>query len=383
MKRLIKLILGIMIGFSLGFAGVIAGITLFSDASFPEILKKTVSIDILTMLGIILTSFASFFIALFLQIILHEGGHLVCGLATGYTFVSFRIGNLTLIRKDGKFLFKRFSIAGTGGQCLLAPPHKPLNEIPTAWYNMGGVLFNFLSATIALIPIFCISGMPSYVVTFLVIFSLAGYFLALMNGIPLKIGGIGNDADNMRLLLKNTESKQALMTQLQVNALLQEGVRLKDMPAEWFQEEENTNYKDALQVSIRLMTASRYEDMGDMNKAYILFNDCMQHKDELIGLFVKEVSCELLLIALMKGYTEQVNILYTEDIKAYINQYKKVMSGKQVLLCALALYKEDDKAKAKEIYETLCRQSDKYLMQGEVQMSIAFMQSMLTAENVL
>lgn len=383
MKRLIKLILGLVIGFGLGFAGVILGITLFSDISFSEFLEKTVSIDILTMLGIMLTSFASFFIALFLQIILHEGGHLVFGLATGYTFVSFRIGNLTLIQKDGKFLFKRFSIAGTGGQCLLAPPCKPLKEIPTTWYNMGGVLLNFLSATIALIPIFCISGMPSYVVTFLVIFSLTGYFLALMNGIPLKIGGIGNDADNMRLLLKNTESKQALMTQLQVNALLQEGVRLKDMPAEWFREEENTNYKDALQVSIRLMTASRYEDMGDMVKAYILFNDCMHHKDELIGLFVKEVSCELLLIALIKGYTEQVNILYTEDIKTYINQYKKVMSGKQVLLCALALYKENDKAKAKEIYEALCRQSDKYLMQGEVQMSIALMQSMLTAENVL
>lgn len=383
MKRLIKLILGLVIGFGLGFAGVILGITLFSDISFSEFLEKTVSIDILTMLGIMLTSFASFFIALFLQIILHEGGHLVFGLATGYTFVSFRIGNLTLIQKDGKFLFKRFSIAGTGGQCLLAPPCKPLEEISTAWYNMGGVLFNFLSATIALIPIFCISGMSSYVVTFLVIFSLTGYFLALMNGIPLKIGGIGNDADNMRLLLKNTESKQALMTQLQVNTLLQEGVRLKDMPAEWFREEENTNYKDALQVSIRLMTASRYEDMGDMDKAYTLFNDCMQHKNELIGLFVKEVSCELLLIALIKGYTEQVNMLYTENIKTYTNQFKKVMSGKQVLLCALALYKENDKAKAKEIYETLCRQSDKYLMQGEVQMSIALMQSMLTTENVL
>lgn len=383
MKRLIKLTLGLVLGFTLGFVGVIAGITLFSDITFPEFLEKTVSIDFLTMLDIILTSFASFFIALFLQIIFHEGGHLVCGLATGYTFVSFRIGNLTLIRKDGRFLFKRFSIAGTGGQCLLAPPQAPLNEIPTAWYNMGGVLANFLTATIALIPVLCISGMPPFIVTFLVLFSVTGYFLSLTNGIPLKIGGIGNDADNMRLILKNAASKQALITQLQVNALVQEGVRLKDMPAQWFPEKENINYKDALQVSVRLMTASRYEDMGDLDKAYTIFNDCLQHKDELIGLFVKEVSCELLLIALVKGYTEQVNALYTEDTKSYINQYKKVMSGKQVLLCALALYKENDKAKAKNIYETLCRQSDKYLMQGEVRMSIAFMQSILMADDVL
>lgn len=383
MKRIIKLILGLVIGFTLGFAGVIAGVAFFSDISFSEFLEKIIAIDAFRMLGIMLTSFASFFLALFLQIILHEGGHLVCGLATGYTFVSFRIANLTLIRKEGKFLFKRFSIAGTGGQCLLAPPQKPLKEISTAWYNIGGVLFNFLSATIALVPIFCISTMPSFAFTFLVLFSITGYFLALMNGIPLKIGGIGNDAENMRLLLKNADSKQALVTQLQVNALIQEGIRLKDMPAEWFQEEENMNYKDALQVSVRMMTASRYEDMGELGKAYSIFSDCLQHKDELIGLFVKEVSCELLLIALIKGYSQQADSLYTEELKSYINQYKKVMSGKQVLLCALALYKENDKAKAKEIYETLCRQKDKYLMLGEVQMSIAFMQSMLTAEEVL
>lgn len=383
MNRLIKFTLGIVIGFVFGFGGVVFGISLFSDVSFFDFMEKITSISLFTMLGIILTSFASFFIALFLQIVFHEGGHLVCGLATGYTFVSFRIGNLTLIRRNGRFLFKRFSIAGTGGQCLLAPPQKPLNEIPTAWYNMGGVLANLLTATIALIPIVCISGMPSFIVTFLVLFSVTGYFLALMNGIPLKMGGIGNDAENMRLLLKNAESKQALVTQLQANALVQEGVRLKDMPARWFREEENINYKDTLQVSVRLMAASRYEDMGDLDKAYTIFNDCLQHRDELIGLFVKEVSCELLLIALVKGYTEQADTLYTEDIKTYINQYKKVMSGKQVLLCALALYKENDKTKAKDIYETLCLQSDKYLMQGEVQMSIAFMQSMLTAEGVL
>ena len=31
--------------------------------------------------------------AFYLQTILHEGGHLVCGLLTGYRFVSFRIGS--------------------------------------------------------------------------------------------------------------------------------------------------------------------------------------------------------------------------------------------------------------------------------------------------
>ncbi len=41
-----------------------------------------------------------------------------------------------------------------------------------------------------------------------------------MNGIPMKMGGIGNDADDMRLLLKDSKSKQALVTQLGINALV-------------------------------------------------------------------------------------------------------------------------------------------------------------------
>lgn len=383
MKRVTKLILGVVVGFALGFGGVICGITLFSDTSLGDFWGKVASIDSFDLLGVVVTTLVSFYVAIYLQIILHEGGHLVGGLASGYSFVSFRIGNLTLIRKDGRFAFKRFSVAGTGGQCLLTPPQKPLNEIPVVWYNLGGVFANLLSAVVAIMLVFCISGMPSFVVTFLVLFCIMGGFLALMNGIPMKVGGIGNDADNMRLLLKSAEGKLALMTQLRVNALLQEGVRMREMPAEWFPEEENPDYKDALLISVRLMAASRYEDMGEMDKAYVIYKDCLQHKDELIGLLVKETSCSALFISLVKGESEVVDELYTDDLKVYINQYKKVMSGKQALLCALALYKENDKDKAKEIYETLCRESDKYLMQGEVKMSIALIQSTLITEKVL
>ena len=54
-------------------------------------------------------------LALFGQLILHEGGHLVCGLATGYRFVSFRIGSWMLQREHGKLRVRKFTLAGTGG----------------------------------------------------------------------------------------------------------------------------------------------------------------------------------------------------------------------------------------------------------------------------
>ena len=51
-----------------------------------------------------------FIIGYLFHIIIHEGGHLIFGLLSGYSFVSFRVGSLTLIREDGKFKLKRFVI---------------------------------------------------------------------------------------------------------------------------------------------------------------------------------------------------------------------------------------------------------------------------------
>ena len=321
--------------------------------------------------------------SIFLQVLLHEGGHLVCGLATGYRFVSFRIFNLTFIRKDGKLCIKRFSLAGTGGQCLLTPPERPLEDIPTTLYNLGGVLANLLTAILAFLPLLTVDGLPYLLKFFLLMLSLIGILLAGMNGIPMKMGGIGNDADNMRLLLKDSKSKQALVTQLRINALVQEGMRPKDMPAEWFSQTEDINYKDALQVTIALMSASRLLDCEEWEAAYNAFEKIMSHRHEVIGLLIKENACELLFTALVTKRTARAEELYTDELDTYIRQYKDVTSSKQRLLCALALYRDKDTAKAKEIYEATCQRKNKYLMQGEVSSDIALMKSILTAKNAL
>lgn len=249
-----------MVGACIGFVGIIGVRVLVLGDSFDGLHSKFAETGMLETVGVSLLAILILLFSIFLQVLLHEGGHLVCGLATGYRFVSFRIFNLTFIRKDGKLCIKRFSLAGTGGQCLLTPPERPLEDIPTTLYNLGGVLANLLTAILAFLPLLTVDGLPYLLKFFLLMLSLIGILLAGMNGIPMKMGGIGNDADNMRLLLKDSKSKQALVTQLRINALVQEGMRPKDMPAEWFSQTEDINYKDALQVTIALMSASRLLD---------------------------------------------------------------------------------------------------------------------------
>ena len=49
-----------------------------------------------------------FIIGYLLHIIVHEAGHMVCGLATGYRFVSFRVASLMWEKqKSGKIRFSR------------------------------------------------------------------------------------------------------------------------------------------------------------------------------------------------------------------------------------------------------------------------------------
>jgi hypothetical protein len=109
----------------------------------------------------------------------------------------------------------------------------------------------------------------------------------------------------------------------------------------------------------------------------------MSHRHEVIGLLIKETACELLFTALVTKRTARAEELYTDELDTYIRQYKDVTSSKQRLLCALALYRDKDTAKAKEIYEATCQRKNKYLMQGEVSSDIALMKSILTAKNAL
>ena len=85
---------------------------------------------------VLLPSLACLVLSFWLQAILHEGGHLVCGLLSGYRFLSFRVGSFTLLRQNGRLVLRRFYLPGTGGQCLLEPPDG--DEVPFRLYNLWG-----------------------------------------------------------------------------------------------------------------------------------------------------------------------------------------------------------------------------------------------------
>lgn len=378
MKQALKLILSTLLGACIGFGAVMLCIAFFTETSLSDFFRNMGNIRLTLLLFSCLLSLTCLILAVFVQILLHEAGHLVFGLATGYRFVSFRIGSLTLIKERGKFRFKRFSISGTGGQCLLSPPDKPYGQMPYFWYNAGGVLMNLLTAIIALIPWIMFPEMPLALHLFLLFSFICGFFLALMNGIPMRMAGIANDAHNLMLMRKDVNTRKYLAIQLSVNAEAQKGVRPKDMPDEWFPDDEVTDYGNIMQIAVRVLYASRFIDRKEFVAAQELFNEMMRHKEEIVGLYVKEIACELLFLELVgECRKEEIERLYTDRLQRYILHYKNMMSSKQRLLCALALYRENQPEKAKDIYEKVSRKRDRYLLQGEVASDLDIMETML------
>lgn len=376
MKKALKLVGSFIIGAVGGFLLATIGVLLFTDidlAHFLHSLKDTTLS--LKGIGVGVFSLSAVIVSLVIHIFIHELGHLICGIATGYRFVSFRIFNIAFIKKEGKLCTKRFSIAGTGGQCLLAPPDRPTEEIPTAIYNLGGVLANIVASLVALPLLFIIEN--PLICTGITLFIIIGAAIALLNGIPMRIGGIGNDGYNMLLLHKNRYNKELLMLQLKANALAQEGVRPKDMPTEWFQSDREMDYGNTFQIYTILLKAARMLDKYEWESAHILLAEAYEHKKEIMQLYANEIACELLFTSLITGREESVQELYTPELATYINTYRKVMSSKERLLCAIALYKEKETEKAHKIYQNLLKSKDNYLMLGEVASDIAIMEKIL------
>lgn len=167
-----------------------------------------------------------------------------------------------------------------------------------------------------------------------------------------------------------------MIVQLRVNACIQEGIRIKDMPEEWLAWKGDIDYGEPMQLNVRLLQVGRLMDLGQMEEAYVALEEIARHRGEMIGLLAKEVVCELIYLDLVTGHNQWADTLYTKEIELYVRQYSALMSSKQRFLCAWALYKEQDREKALAIYENVVQKQTQYLLQGEVKMDIAMMEAM-------
>ena len=84
LKKIFKMILALCVGAIGGFLGVAVCIVMFTDTTFTEFFSTFKSVPLLKMAGAALAGIVAFVVSQLFLIFIHELGHLVAGLLSGY-----------------------------------------------------------------------------------------------------------------------------------------------------------------------------------------------------------------------------------------------------------------------------------------------------------
>lgn len=281
-KRLFGILLGMLVGFVLGFV-LVAGMP--EDASFGT--------EMILMCGMLLT----FYLSMVVQIIIHEAGHMVFGLLSGYRFLSFRVFRLMWVKQQGRIRLKRLGLAGTAGQCLMAPPEPVDGRIPVVLYNLGGVLMNLIASVIFLAICVFTPGVP-VLSFFWALCAASGVLTALVNGIPFSGGMVNNDGRNALSVGKHPAAMHSFYVQLKVAELTTDGVRMKDMPEEWFAVPGDEEMRDGMTAVQGVFACNRLVDAGKLEEAERLIDHLLTIDSGMIELHRRLLICDQIYLAL-------------------------------------------------------------------------------------
>ncbi len=321
--------------------GAVCGILIMLHLEHAEEAGVSTPGQILRIVLLVIGMYA----AITLQIIIHEAGHLVFGLLTGYRFSSFRIFNLMLVKDSGRLRLRHLSIAGTGGQCLMCPPDLVDGTMPFMLYNFGGAIMNILAALISLILCFIL---PKHSAgwTFCAFLVVIGFAYALINGLPVKMGPVNNDGRNAFDMAESKEAVRAFWVQLKINEMISKGVRLKAMPDSWFTVPSDEILKNGISAASAVFACNRLMDQHRFSEADALMARLLSPESGLIDLYRMMLVCDRMYVELITENRPEVLERMRTD--GQLKLMKSMKDNPSVLrteyVYALLAEKNEDKA---------------------------------------
>ncbi len=297
---------------------------------------------------VFVTFLVSMAVAVVLQTAIHEAGHMVFGLLTGFRFLSYRVMSFMITMEDGKLKTGKFSIPGTLGQCLMGAPVSREKK-PFYLYNAGGVIFNFIFGIIGLIValradsyVVAVLGAANFMYAFIMFFS---------NGIPYE-GNVANDGANIREMKRHLEVIDVFYRMLDMNEMMLKGIRMKDVDEKMFDADEKVLYAGGLGASPSvwkegmLMDAHRFDEAEEKIKE--IFDKeypVIRYHEYMLRLEQKYLDC-------LNGRFEEIR---DKDLQKYVKASGRSSLSMIRYLYARALYLKDTKEaeKLKKAFEDL------------------------------
>ena len=320
------------------------------------------------MLGIFICAF----VAMILQTIIHEGGHLIFGLLSGYHFGSFRVFNLIWIKEDGAIRLRRLSITGTAGQCLMVPPEPVDGKVPVVLYNLGGSLLNGAVSSVCLLLFWVFKAYP-LLSGGLLVFAMMGLILCLSNGIPMMTSSVPNDGYNAIALKRDPRAMQAFWIQLKIVEQTARGVRLKDMPLEWFEVPSDEAMKNNMVCAIGVFACNRLMDEQRLEEADHLMAHLLEIDTGMAGLHRNLLTCDRIYLETVgQNRREVLDSMLSKEQISFQKQMKAYPSVLRTQY-ACALLSERDSKKAENIKAQFEKTAKKYPYPCELEQEYEFL----------
>ena len=370
LKKVVKMVLGILVGISVGYGSIMLVLWL-ADGGKPDGGSDSEGLDVGLLILSVVLAFVWLVVTTLIHLIMHEAGHLIMGLLTGFRFLSFRVFKFTLVKTDEGLRWKRFHIAGTGGQGLMElPADQDVKTAPWFWYNAGGVLMNLLLAVVVIVVLRTVSmGIVGF--SFFILLAFVGIIMSLTNGIPMISGGVSNDGNNLLMLWRRPPLRRFFVRTLQMAGQQSRGRRLTEMPQEWFEDLPVDKHSQYLEVSNRVNYMALLEDAGRYDEALAVGEELMSLDKALPTLFRFEVGGERVMLELLtQNRAAVVDSLWTRQLSNYTEVNSRFSPLKCAVLFTYELLHCHNQEKADTYRQSLLQHQNDYTMPGEARTAL-------------
>ncbi len=318
--------------------------------------------------------------AVYAQVVIHEGGHWLFGLLSGYGFVSFRVGSWMWIKEGERIRFRRQPLAGTLGQCLMSPPDVAYEHLPYVWYNLGGAVANLL-ASLVLLAVVILCPLPFAAALILLVGAVVGLAFALLNGIPLRLAAVDNDGRNVLSMWDNLDARRAFVLQLRMAERLSRGERLKDMPTEWFVCPPDAAMHNGLVAALAVFAANRLMDEHAFKQADQLMAHLLSIPSAMAGVHRGLLTGDRIFLTLVSLARPQcAEQLLTKEQRQFMQSMKRFISVLRTQY-ALALLHEKDGQKAQRLLKQFEKAANRHPYAGEAEAERALVSMATDAAN--
>lgn len=235
----------------------------------------------------------------------------------------------------------------------MSPPELVDGKMPVVLYNLGGSFMNIM-ASIALLGLYLVLKNVPFVSVLLLMLVIIGFAFAIMNGVPMRMGAVDNDGYNAFSLTRNSETLQSFWMQMKVNAEIAKGVRLRDMPDEWFKIPSDESMKNSMVVVKGVFACNRLMDQQNFEEADKLMEHILNIESGMVGLHRSLMVCDRLYIELItENRREVIEGMLTKEQRKFMRQMKRFPTVLRTEYALELLYDKDiiKAEKRKELFE--------------------------------